>query len=580
MSKQLLRHWQSQSLSALKQGSTLSIRSNVKNTNLYIQSKWRDDGFVSLLQTTKPSESHAHLSVSQSRDRITSLGREEPNILVEIKSSTEEPSDAKAIDSKIREFLKDYSIHTNNQSVVVLDDGRVEPDAEKWTSTDDEWTRVPYLDGVTLISPLVAGSENGSTSLALEVPEKVNLDCDLQHGGSITIHNKIEGDVRIRTADGDVCVQKLRGHILDIEALGQDNNIYSEDLLEAETLHVSLPQAGRFRAKRVHASALDASIRREYDTSALSDSSVLFDSDDAGALCDIGSLYITGDASVDVQSTDSTKQAVNIKSNHGHVLVRASQPLPTTTNPMTHEKLPIVEMSGVNASCEVYVSSNSTVQDDNKNAGVTCRVHFDSIAPDSVTVLHATRGDVSVTVDRKVETDLRMLSSPNASSVDIDTLLLDDDDDEYPDMVTTLEGMEPHESLEDPIVIKTKAFTEKPVERFNGISYMDGWMENKSSEPDSRFDRKNRGDVGSVGKIRLDGAAHQALQGFHGSDGKENSTFIRPMVLVVGTGKIMVETLSWLGNIARRYGLDDKREKDDLGRTATRRGRSLEPLDQ
>ena len=53
------------------------------------------------------------------------------------------------------------------------------------------------------------------------------------------------------------------------------------------------------------------------------------------------------------------------------------------------------------------------------------------------------------------------------------------------------------------------------------------------------------------------------------------SSFARPLIAIVGSGGVIVETLSWLGNIARRYGLDDNRDKGDLGRTATRRGRSF-----
>eukprot|EP00429_Kryptoperidinium_foliaceum_P095472 CAMPEP_0176190006 /NCGR_PEP_ID=MMETSP0121_2-20121125/3718_1 /TAXON_ID=160619 /ORGANISM="Kryptoperidinium foliaceum, Strain CCMP 1326" /LENGTH=188 /DNA_ID=CAMNT_0017528619 /DNA_START=147 /DNA_END=713 /DNA_ORIENTATION=+ len=188
-------------------------------------------------------------------------------------------------------------------------------------------------------------------------------------------------------------------------------------------------------------------------------------------------------------------------------------------------------------------------------------------------------------MDRKVETDLRMISCTESSSVDVDMVLLDEDDEEFDDLLSMLEEID-QKSLpvsEDPIRVQTKAFTAKEKSLplvLKNVRVLDGWLENKSAEPDSRFDRKLRGETGSVGKIRLDGASNQALHHFQtDSDKNAASTFVRPIVAIVGSGGIVVETLSWLGNIARRYGLDDKRDTEDLGRTATRRGRTFNPKD-
>ena len=128
------------------------------------------------------------------------------------------------------------------------------------------------------------------------------------------------------------------------------------------------------------------------------------------------------------------------------------------------------------------------------------------------------------------------------------------------------------------IVTKTKAFTAKETGFQTAVlEYVEGFIENKSEEPDSRFERKVQSDTGSVGKIRLDGAADQALQGFSSEQGSgdEGSSYYRALVAVVGTGKIVAETVSWLGAIARRYGLEGTARK--AGRTASRRGRQFAP---
>ena len=100
------------------------------------------------------------------------------------------------------------------------------------------------------------------------------------------------------------------------------------------------------------------------------------------------------------------------------------------------------------------------------------------------------------------------------------------------------------------------------------VEYAQGLVRNKSKEPDSRFDVKTRG---RQGKINVEGAAGQALEGFSGgkttSDEKVSDDEKRPLVAVATNGKISLESLSWLGAIARRYGVSDDRV--DLGRQAS-----------
>ena len=378
------------------------------------------------------------------------------------------------------------------------------------------------------------------------------------------------------------------GHSINIEALGLGNTIYASDLLEAESLSVELLSSGRFRAKRIHASSCNINIENDPTEQNVvlgssRDLAGLFDTDDGGATCDISSLYVTEEALVTSKTLHATHQAVRIKSNHGHVTIEASAPIPDAKDNKTGLLVPVVDLGSVNGSCEVYIDvdvpySEAVVRD-------SCRVHFDSVSPDSVSVLRASNGNIDITMDRKVETDLRMLSSTQPSSVDIDTLLLDEDDPSFGDLHSMLEGVAKSPSClpKEFIQVKTKAFASKAnilSELSERMAFLDGWVENKSEEPDSRFDRKLRGETGSVGKIRLEGASAQALHHFHVTgDGGGASTFARPIVAAVGSGKILLETLSWLGNIARRYGMSDRRNTEDLGRTATRRGRSFSARD-
>ena len=575
MSKQLLRHWVSKSLPELKQGSTIFIRSSLRQTNVSIRSQWRDDGHLSLLQTMKEGDvEEADVEISKEKDLSTSLGREESHISVHLTSrgsNLEVPSDPKSP----RETASSSPLGEQ----VILDDGSIVPDSHEWLPPPSGFERVQLDDEITHVT---RDTQEERTSLSLEVPEKVNIECDLTQGGSISMHSKVEGDIRLTTTNGDIQVKKLRGHSIDIRALGPNNNISSSNLLEAKNLSVFLPQQGRFRAKRIHASFFDVRIGEESSRNQSNPSTIkLFDEDDAGSICDISSLYVTGDASISVETPDNSRQSVRLKSHHGHVVVNASAPKPTAINEMTGKMLPVVDMGGVNGSFEVFAKSDAS--DEQIDDWVSCHVHIDSMSPDSVSLLQAYAGNVHVTLDRKVESDLRMVSSSNIDSVDMDSLLVDKDDKEYRELKKMLRQVDETTRLrQKPMIkIKTKAFTENEKDAdldLKKCEFVDGWVENKSEEPDSRFDRKLRGDSGSIGKIRLTGAADQALQGFHGSEEKDGKgSFPRPILAISSTGEIVIETLSWLGNIARRYGLDDHREKEDLGRTATRRGRSLDP---
>jgi len=589
----MLQRWLlTQPLPYLKQGSTLSIRSQLQ-TDLRIRSHWRDDGQLSFLQQVRlPKQDcgeiysdhdhnkSAHILLSKNDDQMTSLGREAPHVSINV------------IDEYGVEQLGSNEANDSKHATTFLSLG----DPMTVEAEDEEEVNV----------------------LTLDVPDKINIDCDLTEGGSIFVDNKIEGDVRLKTAQGNISVKKLRGHHIELETAssqfrgrkGRDDDtavipsfIFVSEVLESQSLRlvVHRQSVDRIRAKRIHAKTMEIIAGVDQDDERAASNLIIhkessFDEDDSGAICDISSLYIIGDATVDVQQSaaiDSQhqhhrqRQAVRIKSHHGHVHVQVSAPKPDVDNELTGEVQPLVDLGGVNGSCEVFVSlpksDNNAAEDD----WTSCHVHFDSIAPDSVSLVHAKEGNVHVTVDRKVESDVRLLSAPCNANVDTEILLLEDNEDgSLADEVThMLQEIEVNAASSgntlgnridenNRIQIETKAFTSQDraeSEQLRHCDFVDGWIENTTSEPDSRFDRKIRGNSGG-GKIRLDGAQNQALHGFvTDKSAAAEDSFARPLLAVLSTGKIVMETLSWLGNIARRYGLDESRNEDDLGRQATRR---------
>ena len=430
------------------------------------------------------------------------------------------------------------------------------------------------------MTPDHSDEEQSGTYLTVQIPEKINLICNLDRGGSISIPKKVEGDVQLHTKDGDLRVKKLRGHNVDLSAQGANNIIYAEDLLEAQKLKIKT--SGRVRAKQVYGDTVDIQIKPSDGSKSL-DSSV--EEDDEGSLIDISSLYVTGQggATLSVSSCQPVRRAVRVKSHHGPVRVEidgVSKPL--AMNEMTSDMLPIVELGGVNGNCEISIEG--TKESTDLSAWNSCLVHVDSLAPDSVSLVTADRGNISLTLDRKVEADLRLLSISDEESLEAAGAMLAEEEDTNM-LVSVIRNLAhdkgPSSEDENRVLIETKAFTFRDAGvKLDSLQYVDGWVENRSEEPDSRFDRKLFGKAGSVGKIRHDSAADQALQGFTNSkdDSESNPAHLRPLFAVVGTGKIVLDTLSWLGAIARRYGLEE--DNRDIGRTASRRGRSLVPRDE
>lgn len=438
--------------------------------------------------------------------------------------------------------------------------------------------------------------------LVATVPEKSNVTCKVVKG-NINVMSKLEGDTHLATTDGDIRVSKLRGHDVTLTNSGLDDDttapscstglIYVQKGIEAQRVRIN--SSNRVRARMVNGSDVSVQVvgstklAEQTTSNAVIEQKSKLDEDDAGYRIDIGSLYISGssdcEARLDVDELDSSTGLVRIKSSHGHVMVNAR----TKQNEDSVADVALVDFGGVNGSCDVNleVSSSSPTQNpacEGEEAPVMTRAHFDSLSPDSISTIKSSHvgrnnreGVVSVTADRKVEAEIRLLSLGNGSesmSIDMDLLTSDEPNDVASALLRIDEHM-PDKTAKS-ISIETESF--EPLKENSKLpdgcfEYKQGTIRNRSGEPDSRFDIRSSP---SRGKINIDSAASQALSGFQGkkNDSSDNATDYDnshlPLLAVVTDGKIKLETLSWLGSIARRYGLEGTQE---LGRTATRRPR-------
>lgn len=540
----------------------MSIKSKLMPlTRLHIVPEWRDDGHLSLTQWMDTGDTEAEVTVTHESDKMTSIGRTASHLSVciypqESAMETDKNDDKGSgkTSQEIETFLRGV-----DEPMVITDNGELEPDSEEWHGSNVR--RVEYSDGITHVSPTESPTPQKEPSLTLTavIPEKCNVSCELLQGGAIVIDKKVEGDAFLTTTDGNVSVNKLRGHEIFISAKGTKNTILATDLLEAEKLDIE--SQGRVRAKKIHGSQVKIRVDRQGSGASFVPT---HDADDEGSLVDISSVYVAGNGSAEVcvsSSEPSEKCAVRVKSHHGHVAVE-------TTTPFSGSD-PCVELGGVNGSFDVMVQEPKSATGTIK--GLAGRIHVDSLSRDSVSVLHANEGDVSLTLDRKAEADLRLLSSSEITSFDSGTILVEDDDPSHvQSALRDLDSRSTRPSSQPRIRIDTSAFNARSNDdSYQNLDYVDGWIENKSNEPDSRFDLTSKG-----GKIQLQGAAEQALQGFSSSN-KGASEIARPLVAIATNGNISLESLSWFGAIARRYGLEEDRE--NLGRTATRSGRPLVP---
>jgi hypothetical protein len=505
----------------------------------------------------------------------------------------------------------------------------------------DETTTKTTIDPKQSTSTEDAAVEQPGIYLTINVPEKLGLICDLSHNASnnldsestndfqnelcftssVEVSGKVEGNVQIHVENGNIDVTKLRGHNIDLhstqtmKSTTTQPRIYASSLLEAQTLNVTC-QNGRVRAKQIHGNTINIDVTVDDNNYNSNNDNELLDNDDEGSIIDVSSIFVSGNGGASLivsnkkmitsiqqdTSTSTSKQlsrhveidrrAVRLKSNHGPIQVKVNGlSQPSSVNIHTDQTYPLVELGGVNGNCEVSIDNTNINSNDNPTGCWTsCMIHLDSLSPESVSLAVVDKGIVSLTVDRKVEADVRLLSTSNGECiVESGSLLAEEENstllvDVLRQLANDSDPSNNTTTSKNRISILTKAFTNRNDSSFSQgcIEYIEGWVDNKSNEPDSRFERKMRGSndtsSGSVGKIRLDSASDQALKTFStGNDTDTQSsstTTLRPLFAAVGTSNISIETVSWLGAIARRFGLDEN-YKNELGRTALRRGRNL-----
>jgi pyruvate/2-oxoglutarate dehydrogenase complex dihydrolipoamide acyltransferase (E2) component len=689
-------------LPQLQQGATLSIRSHVPVTSVRLEPAWCDSGHVTLRQVLAQ---HDMIVVDQQQQQqqqyINDYDQQQQQQLQQ-----QQQRRLEMIVSQEKDQMTSLGRTASHVSLVL----------QPTTTTTTESTNAkPEVDIMDKEAEQQKETEPG-VYLTVQIPEKLNISCDLNYGGSIFItHGKVEGDVRLITTHGNIHVQKLRGQNLELRtgtattttttttasaatspdgtttsntnSSSNNNTILVSDLLEAQNLVLATTgHGGRIRVKQIHArtanitihaaaaAAAAANASSSSCTHSLDTSTLQQDVDDEGSLIDIGSLYISAGTGAAGNSRDDgvnnnnaggggggvtlsvhgpcrpPRRAVRVKSHHGALQVTTHQLYqPTETNVLTNQIYPLVELGGVNGNVEVSIrttmmkqqqqqqssssSSSSPLSSnveshendwnetgqENKSRWTSCCVHVDSLSQDSVSLISVDNhpegggdagGDISLTLDRKVEADLRLASIMNNNDcLDEVSALLAEEEDDYRVMqvLNHLPASSNHNGDDESmhplrIDIATTAFTplsSSPPSssasfKSDALEYNSGWVENKSHEPDSRFERKVRGEEhassssgGSVGKIRIASAAEQALHGFtdiHNKTEDANtatlssaaSSYLRPLLAVVTNrgGRIKVETVSWLGAIARRYGLEESAERRrDVGRTAARRGR-------
>ena len=437
-------------------------------------------------------------------------------------------------------------------------------------------------------------SDDEAVKLVATVPEKSNLTIQLA-SGDIDVAGKVEGDAHLSTR-GSITVSKLRGHNVALNAGG---TVHVKKAVEARSVKIN--SATRVRARMINGSDVaidvDAGVPDRPE-------SVKVDDDDEGAAIDVGSLYVSGGGAesanealltvndyhrgddIEYNRGDDVELwgLVRVKSTHGHVTVNAKTSVELSQS--AEGQPPLVDLGGVNGSCDVDLELSTNVWEVGHDDFIATRVHFDAMTPESISTIttRGRAGSSSITMDRKLGAEVWLLSVAGSGATlpeIVDAHLLTGDDlDGIQFMLTDLDanskalknGVDAGcAESRDSISIETDAFAsdqglagldEKLSPR---IQYAQGTMSNRSGEPDSRFDVRSRG------KINIDGAASQALHGFQGKKKESDASVASslPLLAVATDGKIKLETLSWFGSIARRYGM----EEDDargVGRQASR----------
>lgn len=523
----------------LTQNSQLNIQSKTP-VNVLLSPEWRDDAQITLEQIKYDENRYADWTVDIKEG--SKAGLSQIDVKLDLVSDNEKST------SHLGESIHEESIETN-------------------------------LD------------EHEPVTITAQLPEMCNVNCFLQKGGDITVSKKLEGlhGFDFKTTGGNIYVNKLRGDAITLDTKFEGENggsIFVSKACEAQELNISIGQGGRLRAKMLNVSNAtvqveDAGLEMEK-----------MDDDDGGALVDISSIYAsqTGEGvHVEVgksqealmnEAADSL-QKVRVKSSHGHISVRTVSSFKSSDASLEDghgQKAAYVDLGGINGSFDVSVEKLGDGTSNVNECPDAARVHIDSLSPGQANILTSDYGNISLTLDRKIESDVRLLSSPFLNNTDPNMLLEEDENELLESLIEHDDDLEDLLSSNDDnrseyIEVSTPAFSGRRAHDMKYVEYVQGVVENKSHEPNSRFDVKTKGVAPSAGKIRFEDAQRQALQGFTGGksddEDQDSGEFLKdlPLLAVATDGRIKVETLSWFGAIARRYGID--KTDRDLGRQAT-----------
>lgn len=613
---QLARIWNSMPLITLHQGSTLHIigSRHVKLNVRIIPQVWREDTLLTLNQTF-PVENNAasgrddevHMNAELSK-KIDTSNTTVATVNVGLKRlmMPSKHKEKHSVDAATREISQfpERSFGLGNPRNEEYD-GTYLSARRSCNDNDDNNNEV-----------LSSKPSEPMVMLTANIPQKMNIICQLEgEGSAICMEGKVEGEsFDLSTAMGHITISKLRGHNIEIHA-GGGGSIHVKQLLEAQDINLSATSSGdaianygRIRAKQIHAHNLHATVGSpttsstaneeasedpQYDASLVleGNNTTKLDLDDSLARIDIGSLYTSssnaedGGAFIGVNAPGGTiehPRNVRIKSSHGHVSVyTVLSSFANKTFDEYGQENSLVELGGINGHCDVIVSLSDDDDDDDddnddysnaaESNGATettrttaVKAHFDSVGSNEISAITTERGDVKVTFDRKVEADMRLFSARDLSPIDFNELISSDhkalsqtlkdwDRDLEQDISTADVDQENEKKIEvhtDSFVV----FDDEPL-ILQHVNFVQGTLlrNKKDEDPDSRFDVRTNNKRG--GKIDMDSAQNQALDRFVG--GKDGNTS-RHLLVVASTGHINIESMSWFGAIARRYGLEEK----------------------
>ena len=618
--------------------SASSFSSN-NTANKSVQSRFRyitDDGRLLVSLPTETSSSSSSSNTSETLTTTTTTTTLEPTPSIHDTFEQVEYNDGIT-------HLKD--IHTVKKTSIIASSNQEEESAFHDDTHTDMWINNNNHNNNNYKDKNLEPSETQIYLTAI-IPEKCNVKCFLcpqpsqsttsSHHTFATCNNsdsivmepgsKLEGEdgFEFVTMGGDITISKLRGKVIHVSTNGtfqQENNnnnnsstshrttttkenknstgsIHVSKALEAQELHVTLADTGRFRAKLIHASKATIRIPNSHHT--VYDSTKL-DLEDGLAPIDISSIYTTQGAFLSIGSFSSSSsllsqqhdmipfkqynpRKVRINSSHGHVSIKIKDSivskdffLKELSKPFLDDQgrhIAMVDLGSVNGSFDIHLhqhhhhtcSEQRWILSNHCNL-LAARIHIDSLLNDHISIFNSNYVGLTteLTLDRKLESDVRFLSTPWVDLLDIQQVIHSDASDISTYLSKLNMSFHPAKHLLEttPILesrpwidIRTKSF-QGHLEKLSNIHYAWGCLENISLEPDSRYDHKQSKDIDfSRGKVSRNDATQQALNSFSSRE-KHNDDRLSypPLMVFINNGFINVETLDWAQAISRRFGL-------------------------